>query len=86
MATERMRAGGQTVYTNQPGFHQSPIYPNPGPDVSVVQPETDAPTQQDAPEPYPEPTTSVELAGQDIVNTFADQNTSKETGANSPER
>ena len=86
MATERMKAGGQPVYTNQPG---SPMPPNPGPDVSDVQKETTEPTLQDAFEPStesPAPAGTPPLTpDQDLVNTFAEQNTSKKyTGAPSP--
>ncbi len=78
MATERMKVGGQPVYTNQSG---APMPPNPGPDVSVVQPETTEPTLQDAFETTPEtpaPVATPPLTpDKDIVNTFASQNTSK---------
>ncbi len=92
MATERMKAGGQPVYTNQPG---APMPLNPGPEGSVVQPETTEPTLQDAFEPPPEtpapqdaPESSPEVnppeippatPDKDIVNTFASQNTSKKS-------
>lgn len=81
MATERMKAGGQPVYTNQPG---APMPPNLGPEGSVVQPETSPPTPQSAPESASEPNPEVNppeippaTPDKDIVNTFASQNTSK---------